>query len=350
MIHTKGIVFTFCLLFLVPAQIAAQPVGTAPSAPTLAVTTSGTTVTISWNSVANATGYTLFYTPYPDAGEIGEIPMATQTSGSVDLWPGAAFYVAVRAHNSAGNSPYSNIEYFEIPYTNSLGMSFKIIPAGTFTMGSPTDEPGRNSDETQHQVTVSDAYYMQTTEVTQAQWEAVMGDNPSWFSGSSDCPVENVSWDDVQEFIDRLNAMGEGTYRLPTEAEWEYACRADSTTAFANGEITEVGSDNDPNLDQMGWYRYNAGDETHPVASKEPNSWGLYDMHGNVWEWCRDRYGSYPAGAVTDPTGPSAGTYRVLRGGSWGFNAADARSANRYRSFPDQRGNGGNGLRVLRAL
>ena len=217
---------------------------------------------------------------------------------------------------------------------DSLGMSFVLVPAGTFTMGSPEDEPGRASDETQHQVTISNSFYMQTTEVTQAQWEAVMGSDRSHFSGFADCPVERVSWNDVQDFITALNAMGEGTYRLPTEAEWEYACRAGSTTAFPNGDITETGCRYDPNLMGMGWYCYNASHKTHPVARKDPNAWGLYDMHGNVGEWCQDWYGDYPSGHVTDPTGPSSGEKRVLRGGYYDDLVVDLRSACRSWAYP----------------
>ncbi|MFC1858759.1 SUMF1/EgtB/PvdO family nonheme iron enzyme [Thermodesulfobacteriota bacterium] len=223
-------------------------------------------------------------------------------------------------------------------YTNSLGMTFKLISAGTFTMGSPTDpiEPGRLSEETQHQVTITQPFYMQAREVTQGQWQAVMGSNPSHFQNcGDDCPVEYVSWLDVQMFISQLNNRGEGAYRLPTEAEWEYAARAGSGTAFANGDISEHQQycDN-TNLDMMGWYCGNANSTTHPVAQKEPNDWGLYDMHGNVWEWCQDWYGDYSSGSVTDPTGPSGGNSRVLRGGSWNRYARDCRSAYRLSYSP----------------
>ena len=224
-------------------------------------------------------------------------------------------------------------------YTNSLGMAFKLIPAGTFTMGSPEDELGRDSDETQHQVTISNSYYMQTTEVTQAQWQAVMGSNSAYFSGCAACPVESVSWEDAQPYITALNAMGQGTYRLPTEAEWEYAARAGSNTAFANGDITETGCGHDPNLDEMGWYCYNSDDKTHPVARKNPNAWGLYDMHGNVYEWCQDWYqtdlGSDPD---IDPTGPASGSKRVARGGAWSSGAGHCRSASRDSGTPSRRG------------
>jgi len=233
-------------------------------------------------------------------------------------------------------------------------MTFKLIPAGTFTMGSPEDEPGRDIDETQHQVTISNSFYMQTTEVTQAQWEAVMGSgsDPSYFPGCPDCPVEGVSWYfDVQDFITALNAMGEGTYRLPTEAEWEYACRAGSTTAFANGDITETGDGYDPNLDDMGWYCYNSASETHLVAQKDPNAWGLYDMHGNVAEWCQDWKGDYPLGHLTDPTGPRAGEARVLRDGTYRSFAGRCRSADRASASPYLRESFGViGFRVARTF
>jgi len=229
-------------------------------------------------------------------------------------------------------------------------MKFVLIPAGTFMMGSPSDEPGRRPDQQQHKVTISKPFYLQTTEVTQGQWREIMGTNPSRFKDcGNDCPVDQVSWNDAQKFIGKLNQM-EGTdkYRLPTEAEWEYACRAGSTTAFANGDITETWCGYDPNLDQMGWYCGNSDSKTHAVAQKKPNARGLYDMHGNVWEWCEDWYGDYPTGHVTDPKGPSSGTDRVFRGGSWDHLAGYCRSAHRYRKFPDSRNYYGPGFRVAR--
>jgi len=247
---------------------------------------------------------------------------------SATLWEGAAFFVTVQAYDSVESSVYSNIEYFIIDtagtYTNSLGMTFILLPAGTFTMGSPSDEPGSFRDEQpQHQVTLTQPFYMQQTEVTQAQWEAVMGSNPSHFDGCPTCPVEQVSWDEAQTFIGYMNARGEGTYNLPTEAQWEYAARAGSTTAFYNGGITSYSDmyecNSDGNLNAIAWYCYNSGSETHPVAQKTPNACGLYDMSGNVYEWCWDWFSRsyYDGGAMTDPTGPSSGSYRVLRGGSW---------------------------------
>jgi formylglycine-generating enzyme required for sulfatase activity len=216
-------------------------------------------------------------------------------------------------------------------------MKFAFIPPGTFMMGSPAGEMGRVSDESpQHQVTLTRGFYLMTTEVTQGQWQAVMGNNPSYFKNcGSDCPVENVSWNDVQEFIKRLNQKeGGNKYRLPMEAEWEYAARAESTTAFASGGIRETDCGHDPSLDAMGWYCGNAKYTTHPVRQKRPNGWGLYDMHGNVWEWCADWKGDYPSESVTNPTGPSSGADRVLRGGSWGCSAKLCRSADRDGNDP----------------
>ena len=216
-------------------------------------------------------------------------------------------------------------------YTNSLGVTFKLIPAGTFMMGSPTSELFRGNNEgPQHQVTISKSFYMQTTEVTQGQWKAVMGNNPSYFSSCGDnCPVEQLSWNDCQDFIAKMNQRGEGIYSLPTEAQWEYAARAGSVTAFANGGNTEVSCGYDPNLVVMGWYCYNSNDITHLVAQKNANNWGLYDMHGNIWEWCQDWYGDYPSGSVIDPAGPSSGSDRILRGGGFCYNASGCRSADR---------------------
>jgi formylglycine-generating enzyme required for sulfatase activity len=219
---------------------------------------------------------------------------------------------------------------------NNLGMEFVYIPPGRFMMGSPSGEPGRDDDERQHRVTLTKGFYMQTTEVTQGQWKRLMGNNPSRFKNcGNDCPVERVSWDDCREFIRKLNRMAGGhKYRLPTEAEWEYAARAGSTTAFAHGGIMTTGCRLDPNLDAMGWYCGNSEKRTHAVAQKKPNAWGLYDMHGNVWEWCRDWYGAYPSGSVTDPKGPSSGAVRVDRGGGWGSVARYCRSADRGKGTP----------------
>jgi formylglycine-generating enzyme required for sulfatase activity len=329
--------------------------------PLLTVSTSGPTVSLSWTSVAGATGYTLYYAPYPEADTIGNIQMGNKTSMSASLPEGSAFYIALQAYNGVGNSGYSNIEHFIIgtpsTSTNSLGMTFILLPAGTFTMGSPADEPGRHADETQHQVTLTQPFYMQTTEVTQAQWEAVMGSNPSYFDDCPTCPVEMVSWNDVQEFVTKMNARGEGTYGLPTEAQWEYAARAGTNTAFHNGVITSYANMHDEcsydgSLTAIGWYCHNSDNRTHPVAQKSPNPWGLYDMSGNVKEWCQDwavggGIGDYDPGAATDPTGAASGWEKMVRGGDFYGNASKSRSANRHRNRPEHRASNARGVRLV---
>jgi formylglycine-generating enzyme required for sulfatase activity/uncharacterized caspase-like protein len=216
---------------------------------------------------------------------------------------------------------------------NKFGMEFVFIPPGTFTMGSPESEPGRRDNERQHQVTLTKGFYMQTTEVTQGQWQAVMRSNSFKFQSCGEsCPVENVSWYDVQKFIAKLKAKaGIETYRLPTEAEWEYAARAGSETAYYTG-------DTEADLDRAGWCGQNSNGQSHPVAQKEANQFGLYDMHGNVWEWCKDFYtGHLGSNAVNDPQGPSDGWDRVVRGGSWIKGPAYCRAASRVRFGPRDR-------------
>ena len=215
--------------------------------------------------------------------------------------------------------------------SNGIGMHFVYITPGSYLMGSPADEVGRTIDEEQHKVTLTHGYYVQTTEVTQKQWKAVMGSLPRYIRNcSEECPVERISWEDAQTFIHKLNKLEGGDYyRLPTEAEWEYAARAGSKKAFANGEITNAAC-GDTKMSDIGWYCGNSKSYPHhPVAQKAPNSWGIYDMHGSVWEWCSDWYGSYPQGSVTDPSGPSEGAERVIRGGGLGDNARSCRTANR---------------------
>jgi len=224
------------------------------------------------------------------------------------------------------------------PIVNALGMRFVPIPPGSFVMGSPPDEPGRDDDERQHRVTLSRGFHMQTTEVTQGQWKAVMGDNPSGFRAcGDDCPVEGLSWDMVQAFIDKLNRLEPGKrYRLPTEAEWEYAARAGSAGPFATGDCLSTAQANYNGEHPLpGCAKGTFRQGPMPVASFAPNAWGLYDMHGNVWELCQDWYGEYPRGEVTDPKGPPTGSHRVVRGGSWRFHASFARSANRFRNIRD---------------
>jgi len=221
---------------------------------------------------------------------------------------------------------------------NGIGMSFVELGPGEFTMGSPESEARRGSDEGQHRVRLTKGFWLQMTEVTQGQWRAVMGDNPSHFQNGKNYPVESVSWNDVQAFLEKLNTMDPGkNYRLPTEAQWEYACRAGTTTAYSWGNEFELGRcnvENDPGSSETKNVatferRGLPTDSTMPVGQFAANAWGLYDMHGNVWEWCRDWYGDYPGGTVADPMGPSWGADRVYRGGSLSSTAAGCRSAYR---------------------
>jgi formylglycine-generating enzyme required for sulfatase activity len=285
-------------------------------------------------------------------------------------------------------------------YSNSNNMTFNLIPAEPFTMGSPDDEPGGpyTDEQPQHQVTLSNSFYMQTTEVTQKQWQDIIGNNPALSNKGNEYPLETVNWFEAAWFANALStaegrsecytltgcspipagndlectdvAMNSGCtgYRLPTEAEWEYAARATTTTAWsylhsydtsATGE--ERGTGFNSNLHAMGWYEFNnvGGDlsravagypsGTKPVARKQPNKWGLYDMPGNVLEWCQDWYDSnYYSDAASgiDPQGPDTGVDRVIRGGSWANSADGTRSANRFSSFPGLR-NSGLGFRLV---
>jgi formylglycine-generating enzyme required for sulfatase activity len=205
------------------------------------------------------------------------------------------------------------------------------IPTGSFCMGSNN---GAANEKPVHRVAINYSFYMGRDEVTQAQWQAVMGNNPSSFKGDLaepfiKLPVEQVSWDDAQNFINKLNELNDGfRYRLPTEAEWEYACRAGTTGDYAG------------NVSEMAWYSENSGSKTHAVGGKQPNAWGLFDMHGNVWEWCQDLYHVTYDGAPTDGSAwLSVGEqkWQVLRGGSWSGNAASLRSASRNSRPPDNR-------------
>ena len=209
------------------------------------------------------------------------------------------------------------------------------IKPGTFVMGSPPSEADRWADEVQHSVTLSRGFWMSDHETTQAEYESVMGDNPSRFKGLT-LPVETVSWAEAVSYCAKLTArelaagriVAGQAYRLPTEAEWEYAARA-GTIGPRYGE-----------LDVIAWHSGNSGGETHPVKQKAANAWGLYDMMGNVYEWCSDLYGDYPSGSVTDTTGETSGSYRLYRGGSWLYEAGVCRSAYRIRYVPGFRYSG----------
>jgi len=218
------------------------------------------------------------------------------------------------------------------------GLKFVLLKPGRFLMGSPQNAANRDKDEDQHKVKITQAFYMQTTEVTQKQWKAVMRENPSRFKKCGpDCPVENVSWEDVDKFIIKLNRMLKtDKYRLPTEAEWEYACRAGTTTPFSFGQCLTSRQANFDNTHPMtGCPKGSYEEKPVPVASFAPNAWGLYDMHGNVWEWCQDWKIKYPLGPVRDSSDMSSKKHRVTRGGSWYNEARDCRSANRGSGAPD---------------
>jgi formylglycine-generating enzyme required for sulfatase activity len=253
---------------------------------------------------------------------------------------------AVRANIVASGYPWRVRD-------NSSGIEMLLIPGGTFTMGcSASTSYGCNGDETNHQVTLSKAFYLGKTEVTQAQWQAKMSSNPSYFKGYSDSPsrpVETVSWNDIAGFN---TATG---LRLPSEAEWEYAYRGGTTTAFHSMPGYPNGTNDDSLLGNIAWYSVNNGASgsstygTKPVAGKAANAFGMYDMSGNVYEWCNDWYGStyYTTSPSTDPAGPSLGSARVLRGGGWYGISFYCRSSDRVYDGPDGRDDGV-GFRVAR--
>ncbi|NGZ06021.1 MAG: SUMF1/EgtB/PvdO family nonheme iron enzyme [Magnetococcales bacterium] len=286
---------------------------------TYAIVSNGTKGTV---SLTNATTGEYRYTP--NNGATGTDTFTFKANDGTDDSNIATVTVTIR-------------EGPALEVTNSLGMTFKLIPAGTFMMGASDSDvisadTVLNNATPQHQVTIPRAFYMQTTEITQGQWRAVMGNNPSEFSRGDNHPVETVYWNDLQSFITTLNTRNDGIYRLPTEAEWEYAARAGTTTAWSFG-------DSESNLGNYAWYSGNSSGSsygTHPVAQKLPNPWGLYDMHGNVWEWVQDWYGYFTSSAETDPQGPSFGRLRVVRGGSWISNHPTyLRSAIRQGNYPN---------------
>lgn len=225
---------------------------------------------------------------------------------------------------------------------NSIGMQLNRVPAGTFKMGSVRGNPDADLDEAQHEVTITKDFFLGVYEVTQSQYEKVMGENPSQFRtgveglNASDYPVEQVSWEDARAFCEKLSALPEEqragrVYRLPTEAEWEMGCRAGTQTAFSFGNEVRK-------LAEHAWYEANSEGRTHKVGMKKPNLLGLHDMHGNVWEWVADWYIEHRVQSVTDPRGPARGTDRVYRGGSWNYGPGYLRSANRTATRSDFRG------------
>jgi formylglycine-generating enzyme required for sulfatase activity len=225
---------------------------------------------------------------------------------------------------------------------NGVTMDFVWIPPGEFIMGSPTNEVGREVNETQHRVKITKGFWMGKYEVTQKQYAAVMGTNPSVYDLGGSYPVDNVSWDDAVAFCAKMKARTGLELRLPTGSEWEYACRAGTTTAYYTGD-TEADLARSGCFDRNAWRGIKIWKwgrkrfEPRRVGCFEPNAWGVYDMHGNIYEWCADWYGEYPTGTVADPMGPETGEFRVVRGGSWRFDAQFCRSANSSINDPSAR-------------
>jgi formylglycine-generating enzyme required for sulfatase activity len=216
------------------------------------------------------------------------------------------------------------------PLRNSIGIQLNLLPAGTFIMG----DAGGDSDESPHTVMLTQPFFISICEVTNAQWKTVMGSAPSKWK-DDDGPVEGVTWEEAMDFCHQLSCLPDEhragrVYRLPTEAEWEYACQAGSATDFSGG-------DGGGPLERYAWYAANSEMQPHPVGQRLPNAWGLFDMHGNVWEWCSDRYGPYEDGDLVDPINASNDPRRVIRGGSWRHSADCCRSAHRNAALPDCR-------------
>lgn len=282
-----------------------------------------------WVSPDGGQNYTIV--PRTLSGDIGE--KVTGGRGKMIIWDvlsdvrrleGQTYVFKVQAKTRGG--------------ATFAGIEMVFIPGGTFQMGD-TFGDGDEDEKPVHTVTVSD-FYLGKYEVTQKQWQEIMGNNPSDFKGDNR-PVENVSWNDVQEFIRRLNARTGGNFRLPTEAEWEYAARGGNRSRGY-----KYSGSND--ADAVAWYSKNSGDQTHPVGTKLPNELGLYDMSGNVWEWCQDWYGSYSSGSQHNPKGPLYGKSRMVRGGSWGSDDRVVRVSNRLRDNPDDRNDLDVGFRLAR--
>jgi formylglycine-generating enzyme required for sulfatase activity len=217
--------------------------------------------------------------------------------------------------HAAGSEPGDTV-------INSIGMKLAYIPPGNFTMGSPKTEPGRIPNETRRDVTFAKGFRIGVTEVTQKEWRLIMGTSPGYFKGD-DLPVERITWREANEYCRRLSEKEKKRYRLPTQAEWEYACRAGTTTAYYTGG-------NEAALAATGWYLGNGGNQSHPVGRKKPNRWGLYDMHGNVSEWCAKRPDGERGDATSAQLDREEKALRDLRGGSWGLNASECRSASRH--------------------
>ena len=271
----------------------------------------------------------------PDNAAAQRMVAQWQNSQTVERPTSPSDPVAPKAPKPIPNFPVGGKQDFLV---GGVPFTMVHVEAGIFTMGAtPEQQKPWEDEKPAHRVTLTHDYYMGETEVTQALWRAVMGCNPSYFRGD-DLPVEEVSWDDCQEFIRRLNQTTGKKFRLPTEAEWEYAARGGNRSRGY-----QYAGSNNP--DDVAWYRFNSGRNTHPVKTKRPNELGLYDMSGNVWEWCQDWYGEYSRAPQTNPTGPATASSRVFRGGSWHNGARYCRVAYRNYDAPDCR-DGNLGLRL----
>jgi formylglycine-generating enzyme required for sulfatase activity len=292
---------------------------------------------VDWGLLLGALGHHVgrTLTPQPPLPEVeGEqeiLSLSPSTSGrgvgvrEIPVWA-----------SDAGDDQYGR--YADL-VVKGITQRFRWIEPGTFWMGSPATEPERFDNEVRHQVTLTKGYWLADTACTQALWKTVMGNNPAHFKDSENNPVEQVSWDDTQEFIQTLNSMVSGlNARLPTEAQWEYACRAGTNTPFSFGDnITPEQVNYDGRNPYAGGKKGLYRQKTVPVKSLPANPWGLYEMHGNVWEWCQDWHGGYPTEPVTNPEGSSDGSSRVLRGGSWIHGGGRVRSADRDGDTPAYR-------------
>ena len=340
-----------------PPSISSITPNDGPTAGGTAITITGTaltdtsTVTVRDNAATSVTVVNdTTVTAVTPAGSVGAANVQVTTPGGTATISGAFTYrnappppawctvleqspnatvvpdATLRAAITAANLPWRVRD-------TGTGIEMVLIPPGTYTMGcSASNADGcRNDESPTHQVTLTNAFYLSRTEVTQAQWVAKMGSNPSYFPGDTSRPVERVSWNDIQPFCTN-NGL-----RLPTEAEWEYAYRAGTTTAFHGMPGYLNGTNDDNQLGTIAWFGSNSGNQTRPVAGKAANGFGLYDMSGNVWEWCQDWYGTYASGAQTNPTGPGSGSYRVVRGGSWANFSYLCRASYRGSYSPDIR-------------
>ena len=257
----------------------------------------------------------------------------TSTGGVAAVGHGTCT-ITCTAQDGSGVSASIQVVVAEVVTVNGVSFNMIKVEGGTFQMGGNGEYDGKPI----HQVTLTNDYYIGETEVTQELWAAVMGSNPSSFTSSNQLPVERVSWDDCQTFITKLNTLTGRTFRLPTEAEWEFAARGGN----ASKGYTYSGSNT---IDDVAWYDENSNSQTHEVATKAPNELGIYDMSGNVWEWCQDWYGSYSSDAQTNPTGPTSGSRRVLRGGCWSPGGSICHVAFRY-YYPPSAGLNVHGFRL----